>query len=220
MGCRGRPARAAGRSRSTAAMTDIGELPWNGRRQTAVRRTAPKANTSARATSWPSLLRRHVGGRPDDNAGGGHRRSDPGRRERLGGRRPQQLREAEVEHFHLPAPVHEDVPGLHIAMDDAGLVRRGEGTRGLDRVLERQRHWHRRLVDQCIERAPVHELHRDERHLACGVDVVDVDDVRVIEREADCASCTKRRWRSGSAPAAGGRTLMATVRFRRESMAR
>ncbi len=176
----------AGRSRSTAAMTDIGELPWKGRRpDSSSYRTAPKANTSARASTELAvrLLRRHVGRRPHRQ----RRRRSPAFRSCVGANVSEagdriSFARPKSSTFTWPLRFTRMFAGLHVAMDDAGLVRRGERTGGLDGVLERQRHWHRRLADQRIERAAVHELHRDERHLAGGVDVVDVDDVRVVER--------------------------------------
>ncbi len=96
------------------------------------------------------LLRRHVGRRPHDDADRSGRRGGLRWHERLGvGGRVQQLREAEVEHLHLAAAVHQDVRGLHVAMDDAGGVRGGERAAGLDGVVE-----HLRDRDLALRRSP------------------------------------------------------------------
>ena len=50
---------------------------------------------------------------------------------------PDQLREAEVEHFDASMLRNDHVRGFHVAMDDAGRVCRREGIGDLDAVVER-----------------------------------------------------------------------------------
>ena len=45
-------------------------------------------------------------------------------------------RETEVEHLHEPVAAEHDVLGLDVAMDDAGCVRRAEGSRDLRADLD------------------------------------------------------------------------------------
>jgi hypothetical protein len=87
------------------------------------------------------LLRRHVAERAQDDAGlrigrRGRQGAQPGQRDvGLG-----QLGQAEVQNLHAPVCRDEDVLRLQVAVDDALVVRRGETTGNLDRVLERLAH--------------------------------------------------------------------------------
>jgi hypothetical protein len=67
-------------------------------------------------------------------------------------------------------------------MDDAFLVRRGDGIRQRDRdveeLLEREAFFRKNLGQGLA----LHELHRHEVNAICPLDRIDVEDVRMIER--------------------------------------
>jgi hypothetical protein len=103
-----------------------------------------------------------------------------------------QLGDAEVEQLDevllAPALDQDDVVGLEIAVDDVGLVRRGQRVGDLQRDRQGALGSERRLAaDQLGERDPGQELHDevDEALAAAGPVrpvVDDVDDVRVPDR--------------------------------------
>ena len=66
----------------------------------------------------------------------------------------------------------------------------------------------------------VDELHGDEGHAVGGVDVVDVDDVGVVEGGGGLGFLDKAALAIGVRPGVGRESLMATARFRRDSIAR
>ena len=79
------------------------------------------------------LLRRHVLGRADDDAGGGQPEARVGRVLR-------QPCDPEVHHLQKARVVHQQVLRLHVAMDDPLLVRDLEGAADLLPDGERRRH--------------------------------------------------------------------------------
>ncbi len=91
-----------------------------------------------------------------------------------------QPRDAEIGHLHAALPVHEDVLGLDVAMDDAvsmGVIHRGEDADGhAQRLIRRDAAF---FPDQLLERLTVHELHDDVAHLAVDTHVQHVHDVLV-----------------------------------------
>ena len=99
----------------------------------------------------------------------------PRQRQRRLGDRPG---DAEVGHLDLAVAADEDVPGLHVAVDDPLGVGRGErpGHRGRD---PRRLAWRERAIGAQDRRKvlTVDELHDDERAVRVLAVVVDPDDV-------------------------------------------
>ncbi len=145
------------------------------------------------------LLGRHVGRRPEDVA-------------RLRQRRDVGLlvaRQSEVEQDRLAVAADHHVSRLHVAVDDAGLVRRVERARdpleeeqhaadverahgrprrrhvalgGVDRVLRvRTRLLHPRLREDLRQRSPFDVAHRDVGLVRFDVGVVDPADSGMLE---------------------------------------
>jgi hypothetical protein len=131
------------------------------------------------STVFPRLLRRHVCGRSHDLAGD---RAAHRNRRRFGRSAREcglgHLRQAEIQHLHRTIRFELDVRGLQVTMDDAllvrGLERVGDLVGDRQRLVER----HRTVVDAVGERRPLDQLH----HEIVGADVVDVADVRMIQR--------------------------------------
>ncbi len=73
----------------------------------------------------------------------------------------RRLREAEVEELHARLRQH-DVAGLQVAVDDAGVVRRVEGRRDLDRDLQELLRRERPLEQPLHQRLAVGQLHDEE----------------------------------------------------------
>ncbi len=121
------------------------------------------------------LLRRHIGRGPDRRARGGV--AWPG----------ENLGDPEVGEDHTPAGVHHHVRGFDIAVDHVVLVsvsqRLSDLARDLDRGLERER---LPAVGQAfeagLERCAFDEFHDHVRRAALDVEVVDLHDVRMVER--------------------------------------
>ena len=94
--------------------------------------------------------------------------------------------DAEVAELGLAVLRHEDVLGLDVSVQHAGLVRGVERSRDLDRRGHRVVPRHRALLRQPIaERAPRHELHDDVGLLVVGEPrAVHRDDVRMARQRA------------------------------------
>jgi hypothetical protein len=127
------------------------------------------------------LLRRHVGRRADDHAGGGQPVGDGHGGRRAVVARPGQLREAEVDDLYVPVARDHDVRGLHIAVHDPDLVRAGERLGHVECELDRP--WRRQWPagHERAERFAPHELHDDESEAVDLADLVDDGDVRMLE---------------------------------------
>ena len=77
----------------------------------------------------------------------------------------------------------EDVAGLHVAVDDPGLVGRGEGGCDVRRNGDGFGFGHRRTVGQAGGERRAGDVVEDQCGLVVGdVEVADADDVRVMER--------------------------------------
>ena len=139
-------------------------------------RNAPSPKTSVRASTSSGraarLLRRHVGGGPDDASGLETSRVEPERdgvravRDVRPGRTlPEHLREAPVHDLHLAEGAHHDVAGLQVAVDDAAGVGVGHGLGDLLEDPEEAPEVGRRVGptrEQRGERLAPDELHREE----------------------------------------------------------
>jgi hypothetical protein len=114
------------------------------------------------------------------------------------GRSECAARDPEVEHLHDAVVAHHHVLGLHVAVHEAEVVRGAERARDVDEPAEPPRHRDRPVADQRPQRAPLDELHREERHAVHVADVVDRDRVRVREarRGAGLAEDARRRLRA------------------------
>ena len=95
--------------------------------------------------------------------------------------RPPELRDPEVEYLDPPLVGDEQVVGLHVAVDDALVVRRGKPLRSLTRVLDRLARRQRPSAHSTAERFPFEQFGDDERRSGFGADIVNGQDVRVIE---------------------------------------
>jgi hypothetical protein len=75
----------------------------------------------------------------------------------------------------------QQVLGLEIAVHDAGTVRGGEAVRDLDRVIERQRRWHRAACEPLAQRLALEELEHEVRRTIVLGDI-EHGGRRVLER--------------------------------------
>ena len=95
---------------------------------------------------------------------------------------------------HIAIWAIADAPRLHIPVDDAALMRvpqrRENLQRETNRVLLRDAAG---LVNQLLERLPVHVFHRQIGYVADLARVDQIDDVRVAELSADLALAPGRR---------------------------
>ena len=119
------------------------------------------------------LLRRHVLRRAHDSflGNGGF----AGGREGLQG-------QSKVDHLHQPPVRHHDVGGLEVAVDDAGVVSRGERARDLGGAVEeraRRQATRADCVAQGLARDPLHD---DEVDVPGPTGFVHGHDVGMIER--------------------------------------
>ena len=135
-----------------------------------------------------SLLRAHVGGRPENHAVTRVADAHCGRpRQRwagsIGG---AHFRQPEVEDFHSTRGRNLDIRGLQIAMDDSSFVRGVERIGDLPR--DRERLWNRQALDSCLtsgelvrEGVPFDQLQHQRRNAVRLLDAVDRTDMRMIE---------------------------------------
>ena len=99
-----------------------------------------------------------------------------------------QLGEAEVEHLDAARVAHHHIARLEIAVDDARGVSRCQRVGDLDAACDCRVQRQRFPADHLVEGLALDQLHGDEVAVACRRDLVDRDDVRVVQRRADCAS--------------------------------
>ena len=95
--------------------------------------------------------------------------------------RPRQLGDAEVEDLDPPVVRDEQVVGLHVAMDDALVVRGGEPLRSLARVVDGFARRQRASLQPAAERFALEQFGDDVGRAGVDADIVDGQDVRVIE---------------------------------------
>ena len=125
------------------------------------------------------LLGGHVRDRAEDRAGL-RVRAERGHGLRL--RRRHQLGDAEIEDLEPPVAGAEEVLRFEVAVDDALAVRGAEALRELQRELRCFLRRKRALPDAFRERHALEELGDDVRLALPVSDVVDVENVRMIER--------------------------------------
>ncbi len=154
------------------------------------------------------LLEAHVGERADEVAVAGVQGAD---RRRVA----ERARDPEVDDLRRAGLGHEDVAGLEVAMDDAAGVRVGDALR--DGRQQRDLVPQPRAVRAAphVDRRPLHQLHRDPRHLAAegraGVHGVDLGHAGCFSRASTSASWAMR-WRRRSSDPGERNTFRATVR--------
>ena len=120
-----------------------------------------------------------------------------------------------------PSLRDEQVVGLHVAVDDALVVRGGEPFGDLTRVVDRFARRQRARVQPAAERFPFEQLRDDVGRAGMRADVVDGQDVRVIELAGGARfllEAMRPGWRSVAN--ASGISLIATSRPSRGSRAR
>ncbi len=169
----------------------------------------------------PHLFRRHVIERPQHDsrlrAGGGRRRL----RERTGfGLQPCQLGESEIEDLEPAVFGDEEVLGLQVPMNDSFVVGCGETLCHLEGVVDGLSRREPFIGQNFAQRLSFQKLADDVGRSLVRPDVVNGNDVGVLRTPAALASCSKRRRRSGSFEKEAGRTLIATSRLSRGSLAR
>ena len=176
--------------RRMASKTSAGVLPVNGSPPVAIsystiaERKEIAAPVELLATR---LLGRHRGQRAHGVTGLGHPvRPQHARRlgELVGDVRQMrgQLRQPEVEYFHLAVIGDEDVRRLDVAVHDAGMMGSLEGVGDLTAEVEHHIDRQRSAVDPAAERAALEQLHHEKRQAVVLADVVHRADVRVIQR--------------------------------------
>jgi hypothetical protein len=116
------------------------------------------------------LLGTHVGDRPDDAAG-------------LREARVRQLGDAEVENLHIAVRGQHDVGRLHVAVDDAAVVRLAKASRHRGGDAQGVGGGERPAGDRAVERLALVASHHDVQLVVVGLaDLVDRADVRMLER--------------------------------------
>jgi hypothetical protein len=146
------------------------------------------------------LLGRHVPRRPHQHPRARDVVRDGERLREVGVHRPRQ---AEVEELHA---VHgqENVRGLEVAVHDPARVQRLQGREDAEADGQGLGDAQRPALEALGERLPLQQLHGDEHLPAVLADLVDLADVRVVDRGRG----------PGLAPEPGPRRLVARERHR------
>ena len=99
-------------------------------------------------------------------------------------------RQSHIDQLGLPAGRDHHVGGLDVAVHDVARLGMGQGLGYLERVTDGlgQRE-NSLLLHQRSEVGPFDELEYDERKPLVFANVVDLDDIVVVQRAADCARC-------------------------------
>ena len=140
-------------------------------RQELVEDRADREDVRVMATLPTRPLGRHVLQRAHD---------EPRAREPGLGRRD--VGDAEVEDLHLPVPEHEDVGGLHVAVDDALLVRELQPVADLDHERELVLDAGERLLgDELPKLVALEQLHHDEEVAVRFTEIVNGHDVGMAQ---------------------------------------
>lgn len=165
-----------------------------------------------RQRSAADRLRRHVRQRAGDLADAGARS-----RERLGGRRLERARQAEIDQLELSRRRHQHVLHLEVSVHDAVLVGVRQRARGLDSVAQHRVGRQAGRADDVAQRPALHELHRDEGRTIDVAHIEDSADVRMIQGR----SGPRLGQQAAGAPARSSRsTFTQTSRPRTGSWAR
>ena len=118
---------------------------------------------------------------PIDGAFGRNLLEDLARRDRVHRVGERAVREAEVEHLHVPVGAHHHVLGLDVTVHHASPVRCAEGAGQLARDVECAFHRQRRR-HEVTQRPARHELlHHQQVARVRFENLVDRDDARVVE---------------------------------------
>jgi hypothetical protein len=126
------------------------------------------------------LLRCHVRHRPEHRAFLGEQ-SMRGLDRLIGGGGSRDPREAEIEHLDAPISREHHVGGLQIAVRDVLLVRRRQRVGERHGDLQEALDWQAGGRDECIQRLPLDELHRQKSDALSLLRRIDRHDVRVVE---------------------------------------
>jgi hypothetical protein len=97
-----------------------------------------------------------------------------------------QFCQTEVENLRVSVARHHDVVGFQIAMHDARCMRLSQAFRYLLQIAQQFSLLSLFAVDLLAQRRAIDELHRDEVHAIAFADLIDVCNVRVIERRGRC----------------------------------
>ena len=113
----------------------------------------------------PRLFRREKPRRAHRDALG---RREGQRQRRLVAHHADHLRDPEIQHLQRASPAlrvaEEQVVELHVAVDDARVVRRGEAREGLAHHVDRLEHGHEPpRLELLAHRFPAEQLHHEER---------------------------------------------------------
>ncbi len=92
-----------------------------------------------------------------------------------------ELRQAEVEHLHLPGRRHENVGRLDVAMHDSLGVRRHQCIRDLHPHVEHFLQHHGMSRDVLLQAFAVELLHHDERVPVIVFNTVDGADIGMVQ---------------------------------------
>ena len=123
------------------------------------------------------LLRSHVADRAH-----GHARAGAHERGCIFAPVLAELGQAEIENLRVAVRRDDHVLRLDVAVDDAGLVRGGQGRGDLCADFDDVGDRHRAAANALAERLAIDHLHGDEAKVVMRADLVDVSDVRVMER--------------------------------------
>jgi hypothetical protein len=89
--------------------------------------------------------------------------------------------QTEVRHFYPPAPVHQNVFRLDVAVDDAQIVGKLERVANLRHDGQRFARRDAARREQLAQRDAIHEFHEQVIHSARLAEIMDGDDVRVAQ---------------------------------------
>ena len=147
------------------------------------------------------LFRRHVRGRPQNDALLRHRR----RRNRGGVgeaglsrqscalSRVERFRQSEVEHLDGAVVSHLDVRRFQVTVNDSLVVSRAHRLGDLLRNGDRLVDWNRTERDAVRQRRTLHQFHDEGGHAVGAFEPVDRGDVRMIQRSQEFGFTLKAR---------------------------
>ena len=160
------------------------------------------------------LFGRHVRHRADDGPDLGPEVSDVFAKSDCV--RVNRARQSEIENLDPAVVSDHDVRGFQIAVDDVFPMRRRKRVGQRNRDIEEPRGCESAGWNHFVERRPLDELHRHERHTIVFLDGEDGDDVRVVERGDDLGFPLEARQTVGVSRESVGKNLQRniTIQFR------